>query len=85
MPRFYFNLYDGVVLPDKDGTELPDWQHARAEVLQFAGELLKDKAIHDRLADGWHIEVTDEQGLILFRLDFTIVNAPAVAPLRPDE
>ena len=84
MPRFHFNVYDGVTLPDEDGTELPDWHHARAQALLFAGELLKDEAIHRQLADGWHIEVTDERGLILFRLDFTIVNAPAVVPLRPD-
>ncbi|WP_336487793.1 DUF6894 family protein [Methylobacterium nigriterrae] len=43
MPRFHFNVYDGVRLPDAEGTDLPDWQAARLEAIRKAGEILKEE------------------------------------------
>lgn len=82
MPRFYFSTYDGVSAPDLEGTELPDWNAAREEAIHLAGALLRDSAKQVALGEEWRMEVTDETGLILFRLDFTLLTASAVAEAK---
>ena len=77
MPRFHFNIYDGVSLPDEDGTDLPDARNARREAIILAGAVLKDSAKSDTLGDEWRLEVTDNAGLLLFKLDFTVTESPA--------
>jgi hypothetical protein len=43
MGRYYFHLKDGdEIVPDEDGTELPDVSAATREALQSARELLAD-------------------------------------------
>ena len=37
MPRYHFSVYDGVCLPDHDGTELPDLQAARLAMMSIGG------------------------------------------------
>lgn len=70
MPRFYFNVRDGIpIIQDRVGIELPDRraaiEHARKEaVLVVSGlrsqpDLLKDLKIH----------VCDEDGNVLERVD----------------
>lgn len=44
MPVYHFKLHDGSDFPDRDGIALPDFQAARRQVLQLAGELLRDQA-----------------------------------------
>lgn len=78
MPRYHFNVYDGVELLDKKGVELPDFIYARREAIRYAGNLLEDGAIKDNLGEEWRMEVTDAVGLLLFRLDFFITPSPAV-------
>ncbi len=83
MPRFFFNIYDGVSMLDDAGTELADWQEARIQAIEFAGAIIKDEA--KRIAQGadWHIEVTDERKLVLFRFDFiTPGSSSIVEPSR---
>lgn len=76
MPRFHFNIYDGVSETDQEGTELPDWWTARVEAIAFAGVIFKDEARRLALGEDWHMEVTDEAGLVLFRLDFSVMEVP---------
>lgn len=78
MPRFHFNIYDGVNLLDPTGTELPGWDEARSEAVRLAGDVLKDSAHRIALGEDWRMEVTDDTGLILFRLDFSVLEAPVV-------
>ncbi|MEG9528321.1 MAG: hypothetical protein MIL41_21565 [Hyphomicrobiales bacterium] len=33
MPRFYFDIHDGELLPDEEGTECADFEAAREKVL----------------------------------------------------
>ena len=43
MGRYYFHLKDGdQIVPDEDGTELPDVSAATREALQSAREILAD-------------------------------------------
>ena len=78
MPRYHFNVYDGRNDVDVDGHELPDIQAARAEALQLAGEIIRDDAQRAGLGREWRIEVTDDTGLLLFRMDFVVAESPAV-------
>ena len=79
MPRYHFNVYDGVSSLDIEGTELPDWQAARSEAIRLAGEILKDDADSINLGEDWRIEVTDHTGLVLFQMILHVVEAAALA------
>ncbi|GJD88151.1 hypothetical protein BHAOGJBA_1664 [Methylobacterium hispanicum] len=81
MPRYHFNVYDGVTLLDKKGVELPDTKFARREAVRYAGVLLEEGARLESLGPEWRMEVTDTTGLILFRLDFFVTPSPVMKPL----
>lgn len=72
MPRYHFNVYDGVTLLDKKGVVLPDTKFARREAIRFAVVLLEEGARLESLGLEWRMEVTNDTDLILFRLDFFI-------------
>jgi hypothetical protein len=78
LTHFYFNVYDGIELLDEKGVELPDTNFARWEAIRYAGTLLEDGAAKDSLGGEWRIEVTNETGLVLFRLDFHVSESPAI-------
>lgn len=80
MPRYHFNVYDGVTLLDKKGVELPDHNFARREAIRYSGVLLEEGGERDDLGAEWRMEVTDDTGLILFRLDFFVTPSPAMRP-----
>lgn len=82
MPRFHFNVYDGQSLPDREGTDLPDSTTARLRAIEHAGEILQDDASRIGLGEDWRMEVTDERGVILFRLDFVVMEAPVLTHAR---
>jgi hypothetical protein len=83
MPRFYFDVHDGVHDIDHEGTELQDIADARKQAAQMAGRLLCDEA--DKFWSGheWTIAVRDEKGLALFSLIFVAQDAAATGPKRP--
>ena len=78
MPRFHFNIHDGVSLIDTEGTELPDWQAARLEAIRRAGEVLQNDAQRVAIGEDWRIEVTDHTGLILFQMAFLMIESPVM-------
>lgn len=82
MPRYHFNVYDGVTLLDNKGVELPNTNFARREAIRYSGALLEEGAEQDNLGTEWRMEVTDDSGLILFRLDFFVTPSPM---MRPDK
>ncbi|MGU3663166.1 DUF6894 family protein [Methylobacterium sp. A49B] len=82
MPRFFFNVYDGTSSLDDTGTELADWQTARIEAIRLAGAIFTDEAQKIALGEDWHIEVTDERRLVLFRLDIVSQEAPVLSSQR---
>lgn len=79
MPRYHFNIHDGHSEIDRDGTELPDIQTARSEALQLAGTIISDAGRRVEFGEDWRVEVTDDSGLVLFRMDFVVVESPAVS------
>ena len=78
MSRYYFNVQDGRSDIDRDGTELPDVQSARSEALRLAGAIIDDAGRRGDLGEEWRVEVTDDTGLMLFRMDFIVVESAAV-------
>lgn len=78
MPRFFFNVSDTKTLFDPEGTELPNWQTARIFAIRYMGELLQSDAKNIAENDDWHIDVTDETGLVMMRLDFSILLSPMI-------
>ena len=82
VPRFHFNVFDGVSDIDTEGTELPSWEEARFEAIRLAGEIIRDDSKRIAVGEDWRLEVTDETGLILFRLDFNVMEAPALSGKR---
>ena len=78
MPRYFFNVHDGRVLLDTDGTELPGIEAAHREAVQLAGRLLVDQPNEFWNGEDWRVEVMNENQLLMFVLNFTATMAPAV-------
>ena len=78
MPRYHFNVFDGISSIDEGGSELADLVTARYEAIRLAGNIVADDAQRMKLGEDWRMEVTDDVGLLLFRLDFTVVETPAI-------
>lgn len=78
MPRFFFNIYDGISLIDKVGTELADWHEAQAEAVRVAGAVIANSAKRLKLGEDWMMDVTNEAGLVIFQLDFHIAGSAAI-------
>jgi len=78
MPRFYFDVHDGVSLCDEVGYELPDLDAAKQQAVVFSGELLRDAASQFWRGDEWRMDVRDDTGMILFALHFLAVTAPVL-------
>ncbi len=75
MPRFFFHIFDGASLFDPAGRELIDRQAAQTCAIASMGEVLQRDAARIAPGEDWHMDVTDELGLLLFRLDFSIVRS----------
>lgn len=82
MPRYYFHTESGDQSLDDEGMDLPSHQTARVEAARLLGEMLKDNAHEFWAKKSLKLIVTDESGLILFALDLSAVEAPAVTRLR---
>ena len=71
MPRFYFHLRDGDTYEeDTDGIELPDVDSAQTEAVVAAREILAEQITLGIPIGDQMVEVTDEQGFIVFKLPF---------------
>lgn len=79
MPRYHFNIYDGLNILDHEGAELKDLDQACIKALRYAASIIKDGARKKRLANGWRLEVMDAQGATLFRLDLSMTSPSAPA------
>ena len=68
MPCYFFNLNDGQkIIPDLEGTELPDDDSARAHAVQVARELARNR---ERETRSWRLAVCDAEGTLRFELLF---------------
>ena len=71
MPLYYFNVVDGKDIVDTDGTELAGLDEARTQAIMMAGEMLKDYEATFWRGELWQMNVLDEAGLTVCRLNFS--------------
>jgi hypothetical protein len=80
MPRYFFNLNDGrKIIPDLEGTELPDDDSARGHAAQVARELARNREDDTR---SWRLAVCDAEGTLGFELLFASMDE-AISQLPP--
>lgn len=79
MPIYHFNVHDRLLLPDKDGRELPDLDAAKREAISRSGDMIKELDAALWHGEEWKMDVTDSTGLILFSLVFFATAAPTLA------
>ena len=79
MPRYKFHVYDGRGDVQPDEETLRDADAARREGIRRAGATLVLDAQTLRADTEWRLEVEDEHGLVLYRMDFSITASSAVA------
>lgn len=82
MPRYFFNLHDGLDLTDDDGVELADLAAALSMAIHYAGSVLKEAGNRLSFGDTWSLEVSDAGERPLFHIDLQIRPAPEAVP-RP--
>ncbi len=70
MPRYFFHVRDGVVMPDTEGTDLANVDVARKQAVRFAGEFLQDYGDGFWQEADWRVWVTDESGDTVCALRF---------------
>lgn len=70
MPRYFFHVLDGYAIIDREQTELPDFREARAEAIQTAGAILRDKGDEFWTDTEWQMTVTDASGQSVLKLRF---------------
>jgi hypothetical protein len=83
VPRYYFHVFDGYSEPDDTGTEFPDIYTAQSEAIRVSGEIIRDMGAKFWDGSEWRLEVTDEQGTVLFVLRFAAEEMP-LQPPAPD-
>ncbi|MEH7836550.1 hypothetical protein V7796_12315 [Rhizobium laguerreae] len=71
MARYFFNLHDGISIPDTVGSEHPDLQSARVEAVETIAERLRGVLLKKADISAWLMNVTDEQGVTVIVLSFT--------------
>ncbi|MCW6511765.1 DUF6894 family protein [Lichenifustis flavocetrariae] len=73
MPRYHFNTHDGQTTLDREGTVLSGLRAARRRAIRLSGALIESDFARMQLGEDWRMEVTDDHGRLLFRLDFTVL------------
>ena len=64
-------------LPATVGTELPNLDTARVEAVRLAGEMIAQSAPSMDVGQGWRLEVTDSEDMLLLQMHFVVAVAPA--------
>jgi hypothetical protein len=62
VPRFYFHLYDDLIVRDEEGRMLPDVKAAQAVALHCVRELASEQVLGGRLYLRHRIKIEDELG-----------------------
>jgi hypothetical protein len=71
MPRYFFNVHDGISIRDTEGSEHPDVHSARLEAVETIAERLKGALLMNADISAWLMNVTDERGFTVIVLSFT--------------
>jgi hypothetical protein len=74
MTRYFFDIADGDVFPDLQGSDWPDLAAARIEAVRYAAEVLKEMPERFWNTEEWVMTVRDERRTPVFTLAFTARN-----------
>ncbi|BAU90371.1 hypothetical protein MPPM_1766 [Methylorubrum populi] len=72
MPKYFFNVSDGLNITDDEGLDCPSLDVALREAVRYAGSLLKESGHRLHLGDTWSLEVTEEATASAFCIDLQI-------------
>ena len=78
--RYFFNIAGAVSDADDEGLELASISDARIEAIRFASEYLRERPEVVWVGDEIRVEVTDQEGVILFTFIAIGVDAAAGTP-----
>ena len=70
VPRYFFDLYDDLIVPDDEGQELPDPTAAEQAAIRNARQIASAQVLDGRLNLDHRIEVRAETGDLLLTLSF---------------
>jgi hypothetical protein len=70
VPRYFFHIYDELVLHDDEGMEMADAPAAHAAAMAGARAMMCDQLMKGRLDLSHRIEVEDDRGDAVFTLPF---------------
>lgn len=82
MPRYFFHVYDDLIIRDQDGIDFADAEAACAAALAGAREMMCDQLMKGRLCLYHCIEVEDEGGKTILTLPFG--EAVRIETAKPD-
>lgn len=68
MPRFFFDIYDGMLGRDEEGLDCTDVEAAVRQAMQAARELSRDR--HGTSASDHRLDVRDENGTVIASIFF---------------
>jgi hypothetical protein len=80
MPRYFFNVHDGISTSDLIGSEHPDLYAVREEAVETIAERLKGKLLKSKDLSSWTLNVTNDSGLTVLILSLSA----AVQIIQPD-
>ncbi len=78
MPRYFFHIRKDSHKPDTVGVELANTSAAHIEAARVMGKELSENPEAFWNDEEWHIEVTDDRGLILFTVFSSAVDAAVI-------
>jgi hypothetical protein len=86
MPRYFFNVHDGVSIPDSVGSEHADVESARSEAVETIAERLRGTMLTKTDVSAWLMNVVDEDGFTVIVLSFTaavkVIDRPGASTLK---
>ena len=71
MSRYYFHLRNDISVDDEEGEELPSLDAAHAQAVAYARDMTAASVLeHSRINLHHRIEVADEAGAIVLKVEF---------------
>lgn len=70
MPRYFFHLYNDIVVPDEEGRELADFAAARRNATKEARQMMTETITQGRINFSHRIDIADSGGKVLGSVTF---------------
>ena len=83
MPRYHIALRTETHVRETLEIDRDDLTALRIELAAFVGEMLKDHANEIWIDQDWRVDVTDDNGLILYAMQISATDSAATMFYRP--